>query len=81
MLLDAYLQSIADHPSCPNSDGTRPQLKERGGTFVVQDHETAESPIMTAPALSATAADHVLPLSEIAPLLYRCAAQSWAAAR
>ncbi len=47
------------------------RVKERGGTVVVQDPQTAESPLMPREALRATTADHVLPVAEIAPLLAR----------
>jgi two-component system chemotaxis response regulator CheB len=62
------------------AEGAR-QIKERGGTLIVQDPETAENRIMPAAALSLSTADHILPLAEIAPLLNRCAAPPKPAAR
>ena len=46
------------------------EVKRRGGVAVVQDPGTAERREMPAAALAMTAADAVLPLSEIGPFLY-----------
>ena len=46
------------------------QVKRCGGVAVVQDPGTAERHEMPAAALAVTAADAVLPLSEIGPFLY-----------
>lgn len=54
------------------AEGAR-KLKERGGVLVVQDPLTAENGVMPAATLALTTADHVLPLSDIAPFLNRCA--------
>ena len=64
-----------------NHDGARglARIKERGGRAVVQEPASAASPAMPAAALAAIATgggggvDHVLPLSEIAPLLSQLA--------
>ena len=52
-------------------DGARgaARIKGAGGLVVVQEPATAESRYMPDAALTACAADHVLPLSEIAPFL------------
>lgn len=50
------------------------RIKERGGTVIVQQPETAESEIMPAAAIAATKVDHVLPVEEIGPLLVRLSA-------
>jgi two-component system chemotaxis response regulator CheB len=48
-------------------------IKRHGGTAVVQDPATAESPVLPRAALAATAVDRVLPLDAIAPFLVeRC---------
>ena len=52
-------------------EGAR-QIKERGGTLIIQDPQTAENPVMPAAALSAAGADQVLRLADIAPFLNRC---------
>lgn len=54
-----------------SSDGARGLLEvaRRGGLTIVQDPRTAESPFMPAAALELVAADYVLPLEEIGPLL------------
>jgi len=44
-------------------------IKQCGGTAIVQDPSDAEVPSMPENALKAVEADHVLPVSEIAPLL------------
>lgn len=55
-----------------NADGAHglAEVKRRGGVAVVQDPGTAERREMPAAALALTAADAVLPLSEIGPFLY-----------
>lgn len=55
-----------------NADGAHglAEVKRRGGVAVVQDPGTAERHEMPAAALAMTAADAVLPLSEIGPFLY-----------
>jgi two-component system chemotaxis response regulator CheB len=55
-----------------NADGAEglAEIKRRGGVAVVQDPGTAERREMPAAALARTAADAVLPLSEIGPFLY-----------
>jgi two-component system chemotaxis response regulator CheB len=55
-----------------NADGAKglAEIKRRGGVAVVQDPGTAERREMPAAALALTAADAVLPLSEIGPFLY-----------
>jgi two-component system, chemotaxis family, protein-glutamate methylesterase/glutaminase len=55
-----------------NADGAHglAEVKRRGGVAVVQDPGTAERREMPAAALAMTAADAVLPLSEIGPFLY-----------
>ena len=44
-------------------------IKDCGGTVIVQDPATAEEPSMPASALESVAADHVLPLKQIAAKL------------
>lgn len=70
---ESLLGVILTGASHDGAEGAR-QLKERGGMLVVQDPQTAENGVMPAAALAKTAADHVLPLSEIAPFINRCAA-------
>jgi two-component system, chemotaxis family, protein-glutamate methylesterase/glutaminase len=55
-----------------NADGASglAEVKRRGGVAVVQDPGTAERREMPSAALALTAADAVLPLSEIGPFLY-----------
>lgn len=50
------------------------RVKARGGTLIVQDPAGAESPVMPRAAIAAAKADHVLPLTEIAPTLNLLAA-------
>ena len=50
------------------TDGLR-AIQRRGGLTIAQDPATAEAPAMPAAAISAGAADKVLPLTAIAPLL------------
>jgi two-component system chemotaxis response regulator CheB len=54
-------------------DGARgvARIKRAGGLVIVQDPATAESRYMPDAALTGCAADHILPLSGIAPLLTR----------
>lgn len=54
------------------AEGAR-EIKQRGGMVVVQDPQSAENAVMPAATLGMVAADHVLPLTEIAPLLNRYA--------
>jgi two-component system chemotaxis response regulator CheB len=58
-----------------SDDGARgaAQIQRRGGTVIVQDPATAESPIMPMAALTATGTNHVLPLDQIASLLVQLA--------
>ncbi len=84
--IDVLFESAADvfHESLigivltgANSDGALglKAIKERGGLAIVQNPETAESPAMPKAALAAVAADYVLDLEEIAPLLVKLAGQ------
>jgi two-component system, chemotaxis family, protein-glutamate methylesterase/glutaminase len=52
-----------------NKDGARgaAAIKAKGGTVVVQDPATAESPVMPAAAIELAAVDEILHLVEIAP--------------
>jgi two-component system chemotaxis response regulator CheB len=54
-----------------NRDGARglAKIKSLGGLALVQDPQSAESPVMPEAALAASAVDRVLPLQEIAPFL------------
>jgi two-component system chemotaxis response regulator CheB len=54
-----------------NRDGARglAKIKSFGGTALVQDPRSAESPAMPEAAIRATAVDHILPLPRIAPFL------------
>jgi two-component system chemotaxis response regulator CheB len=45
------------------------KIRERGGTVVVQDPETAECPVMPRAAIAADAASSILPLEAIPGLL------------
>jgi two-component system chemotaxis response regulator CheB len=49
------------------------RVKAEGGTLVVQDPATAESPLMPRAAISAAVPDQILPLAEIGPYLNRLA--------
>jgi two-component system chemotaxis response regulator CheB len=44
-------------------------VKLRGGVVIAQSPATADSPVMPQAVISAGAADHILPLDEIAPFL------------
>jgi two-component system chemotaxis response regulator CheB len=60
-----------------NQDGVQglSVLKARGGVAIVQDPDTAESPILPSAAIATVAVDWVLPLSKIAPhLIHLCEA-------
>jgi two-component system chemotaxis response regulator CheB len=59
-----------------NADGAGglERVKRRGGVTVVQDPETAEKRAMPDAAIATGAADHVVPLEGIAPLLMELAA-------
>ena len=65
-----------------NEDGASgvKRVKRRGGLIVVQDPATAERAEMPEAAIATGAADHVLPLEEIGPLLARVTAGSRRAA-
>lgn len=54
-----------------NSDGATglAAIKKAGGITIVQDPDTAESPVMPRAAIRATKVDHLLGLTEIASLL------------
>jgi two-component system, chemotaxis family, protein-glutamate methylesterase/glutaminase len=54
-----------------NSDGAKglKMIKDKGGLAIVQDPKDAAADSMPRSALAAVNADHVLPLSEIGPLL------------
>lgn len=45
------------------------RIKRKGGVAIVQDPATAESPILPAAVLAATAVDFVLPLAQVGPCL------------
>jgi two-component system, chemotaxis family, protein-glutamate methylesterase/glutaminase len=59
-----------------NADGAYgiQRVKRRGGVTIVQDPKTAEKPMMPDAAIATGAADHVVPLEEIAPKLVELAA-------
>ena len=60
-----------------NQDGVQglSTLKARGGMTIVQDPDTAESPVLPRAAIAAVQVDWVLPLPQIAPhLIHLCAA-------
>lgn len=54
-----------------NRDGVRglSRLKAQGGVAIVQDPDTAESPILPRAAIAAVSVDRVLSLTQIAPYL------------
>lgn len=54
-----------------NDDGARglERVKRRGGATIVQDPDTAEKRTMPDAAIATGAADHVVPLEAVAPLL------------
>ena len=54
-----------------NHDGAQgaASVKHQGGYLMVQDPETAESPVLPNAVLATSEADRVLPLSEVAPRL------------
>jgi two-component system, chemotaxis family, protein-glutamate methylesterase/glutaminase len=79
--IDVLFESVADEYGpraigvilpAANEDGAAglARIKERGGVAVVQEPETAERRTMPDAALAATAADAVLPLTEIGRFLY-----------
>lgn len=82
--IDVLLESVADAYqkqaigvilTGANSDGVKglALLKARGGLTIVQDPNTAESPVLPNAAIAAVDVDCVLPLSHIAPrLIYLC---------
>lgn len=82
--IDVLLESVADTYgdraigvllTGANQDGVRglSKIKSRGGTAIVQDPDTAESPILPKAAIAAVSVDRVLPLTHIAPhLVHLC---------
>ena len=52
------------------------RIKARGGLAIVQNPANAESPAMPAAAIAATKVDHILEISELAPLLTHLARDS-----
>jgi two-component system chemotaxis response regulator CheB len=56
-----------------NNDGTKgiKRVKECGGLAIIQDPETAESPIMPASAIAAIEPDYILSLEKIVQLLIK----------
>ncbi|HEY9805727.1 MAG TPA: chemotaxis protein CheB [Candidatus Obscuribacterales bacterium] len=82
--IDVLLESAADaygrHTigvilTGSGSDGAQglAKIKAQGGLAIVQDPQTAESPMMPSAAIAATAVDWILPLSDIAPrLIHLC---------
>ncbi|MBD2109890.1 chemotaxis protein CheB [Nodosilinea sp. FACHB-13] len=84
--IDVLLESAADSYNervigviltGANQDGVKglSTLKARGGVTIVQDPDTAESPVLPRAAIAAIAVDAILPLSQIAPrLIHLCAA-------
>lgn len=56
-----------------NDDGAQGlrSIQESGGLTIVQDPETAETPVMPRAAIAATRADHILTLPQIAELLIK----------
>jgi two-component system, chemotaxis family, protein-glutamate methylesterase/glutaminase len=54
-----------------NSDGARgaARIKARGGYLIVQDPETAESPVLPRAAIAAAPADRIVTVTEISPIL------------
>ncbi|MBD1872336.1 chemotaxis protein CheB [Nodosilinea sp. FACHB-131] len=84
--IDVLLESAADSYNervigviltGANQDGVKglSTLKARGGVAIVQDPDTAESPVLPRAAIAAIAVDAILPLSQIAPrLIHLCAA-------
>lgn len=74
---DAYTQRlIGVILTGANQDGVQGllSLKAQGGIAIVQDPNTAESPVLPNAAIAAVKVDWVLPLSKIAPhLIHLCA--------
>jgi two-component system, chemotaxis family, protein-glutamate methylesterase/glutaminase len=70
-------RTIAIVLSGAGSDGTDgvQEVKKFGGTVVVQDRESAVQYGMPGSAIQSGAADYVLPVDEIAPLLVRLVAE------
>nr|WP_199330949.1 chemotaxis protein CheB [Leptolyngbya sp. FACHB-16] len=69
---DAYAErAIGVILTGANQDGVRglSALKARGGKTIVQDPNTAESPVLPSAAIAAVDVDQVLPLTQIAPYL------------
>ncbi|HEX2174040.1 MAG TPA: chemotaxis protein CheB [Dehalococcoidia bacterium] len=78
--IDVLFESVADDYGVgaigviltgASADGAQglARIKERGGLTVVEDPAKAESRIMPEAAIRSTAVDHVLPLTQVAPLL------------
>lgn len=65
---DRVIGVVLTGSSADGAEGAA-RIKARGGYLIVQDPETAASPIMPKAAIAAATADCVLPLSEIGPLL------------
>lgn len=71
---DSYAQGVIGVVlTGANEDGAQgaARIKAAGGFLIVQEPETAECAAMPRAALAATAADTILPLSQIAPFLVR----------
>jgi len=71
---DAYAEKvIAVILTGASKDGAQgaARIKARGGVVVVQEPATAESGVMPAAVIAATAVDRTLPLAEIAPFVAR----------
>lgn len=85
--IDVLLESAADSYNKrvigviltgANQDGVKglSNLKAQGGIAIVQDPDTAESPVLPRAAIAAIAVDAILPLPQIAPrLIHLCAAR------
>lgn len=75
---DAYRESVIGIVlTGANADGAAglARIKRAGGVAIVQDPRTAVAPAMPEAALLATAADAVLPLSELGPFLHGLACE------
>lgn len=68
----ALIAVVLTGASRDGAQGAR-RVKERGGSVMVQDPDSAEDPVMPAAAIAAAAVDRVLALEDIAPcLIERC---------
>jgi two-component system chemotaxis response regulator CheB len=65
---DAVIAVVLTGSSEDGAEGAA-RVKEAGGYLIVQDPETAESPILPLAVLKGTLVDSILPLEEIAPQL------------